>query len=310
MEGFIKYMRSEEAINLHSNKNANHLLSIIAFRASRKGNPVLGVKPGEALLGDYRNYNLTRQQYRTALNNLQDWGYINHRVTNKGTIAMLLNSAVYNINSEEGNHQITIKQPSSNHQTTIKQPSGNHQVTTIKKERIKESKKERKKAMDDFSFLNPTELLLQSKPLPFSPAINEKLTAFLSMNRIANINSLQTYEKLIADQIKTHGETHVLNVITQGTLANWKSLQVKYFKKENDNDVPMGYLPEFKTGYEKKLYLRKRLMAYAQYAKTIEGFNHEYNCRYSRTLTKDNTTEYIKIINELDELFPILKEHK
>ena len=164
--------------------------------------------------------------------------------------------------------------------------------------------------MEDISFLTPTELLLQSKPLPFSPAINEKLTAFLSMNRIANINSVQTYEKLIEEQIKTHGETHVLNIITQGTLANWKSLQVKYFKKENDNDVPMGYLPEFKTGYEKKLYLRKRLMAYGQYAKTIEGFNHEYNCRYSRTLTKDNTNEYIKIINELDELFPILKEHK
>lgn len=67
MEGFIKYMRSEEAINLHSNRNANHLLSIIAFRASRKGNPVLGVKPGEAFIGDYKKMGLTHREYRTTL---------------------------------------------------------------------------------------------------------------------------------------------------------------------------------------------------------------------------------------------------
>jgi len=100
MEGFIKYMRSDEAINLHSNKNANHLLNVIAFRASRNGNPVLGVKPGEAFIGDYIKMELTHKEYRTATSNLVKWGYITITTTNKGTIAKLCNSDVYNINSE------------------------------------------------------------------------------------------------------------------------------------------------------------------------------------------------------------------
>jgi len=219
MEGFIKYMRSEEAINLHSNKNANHLLSIIAFRASRKGNPVLGVNPGEALLGDYKNYNLTRQQYRTALKNLQDWGYINHRVTNKGTIVKLLNSAVYDINSNESNHQTTIKQPSSNHQTTIKQPSDNHQVTTIKKERIKESKKEIKKVKENFnifSFENLTDKHNQIKrdfqidsfpKLRRNKELNKSFLTWLiyrDANSIFEVEAhLKTFIKLVKDRFTT-----------------------------------------------------------------------------------------------------------
>ena len=139
MEGFIKYMRSEEAVNLHSNKNANHLLSIIAFRASRKGNPVLGVKPGEAFIGDYKKMELSHQEYRSAVANLVKWGYITTTTTNKGTIARLCNSDVYDINSDLFNKQTTSQQQTSNKQTT-----------TINNERKKEKKKEYKK--DIFCF--------------------------------------------------------------------------------------------------------------------------------------------------------------
>ena len=150
MKGFIKLYRSEQAINLQHNMCANHLLYVIALRASRSGNPVLGLKPGDAMLGDYNNYGMSRQQYRTALKNLESWGYIKLNLTNKGAIASICNSAVYDINSDEPNHQLTIKQPSTNHQLTIKQPSTNHQLTTNKNNKninndkneiIKESKK-------------------------------------------------------------------------------------------------------------------------------------------------------------------------
>ena len=133
MEGFIKYMRSEEAINLHSNKNANHLLSIIAFRASRKGNPVLGVKPGEAFIGDYKKMELSHQEYRSAVANLVKWGYITITTTNKGTIAKLCNSDVYDINSDLFNKQ-----------TTSQQQTNNKQTTTINNERKKEINKNTK----------------------------------------------------------------------------------------------------------------------------------------------------------------------
>ena len=147
MKGFIKLNRSDEAMNLQHNMCANHLFYIIALRAARKENKVLGLKPGDALLGDWQNYGMSRQQYRTALKNLTDWSYIKVRVTNKGTIATICNTDVYDLNFDEPNHPITIKQPSSNHPITIKQPSDNHQVTTnknnknIKNVRNKESKK-------------------------------------------------------------------------------------------------------------------------------------------------------------------------
>lgn len=133
MEGFIKYMRSEEAINLHSNRNANHLLSIIAFRASRKGNPVLGVKPGEAFIGDYKKMGLTHREYRTAITNLVKWGYVTTITTNKGTIAKLCNSDVYDINSDLFDKQ-----------TTIQRQTKDKQETTIKNERKKEINKNTK----------------------------------------------------------------------------------------------------------------------------------------------------------------------
>jgi hypothetical protein len=140
MEGFIKYMRSEEAINLHSNKNANHLLSIIAFRASRKGNPVLGVKPGEAFIGDYKKMGLTHREYRTAITNLVKWGYVTTITTNKGTIAKLCNSDVYDINSDLFDKQ-----------TTIQRQTKDKQETTINNERKKEIKNTKSDFLDNNS---------------------------------------------------------------------------------------------------------------------------------------------------------------
>ena len=107
-------MRSEEAINLHSNKNANHLLSIIAFRASRKGNPVLGVKPGEAFIGDYKKMGLTHREYRTAITNLVKWGYVTTITTNKGTIQDCTQELTrlglhYPQGNQQGNHCNAIK---------------------------------------------------------------------------------------------------------------------------------------------------------------------------------------------------------
>lgn len=142
MDGFIKYLRSEEAQHLHCNKNANHLLNIIAYRASRNGNPVKKVKPGEALIGDFKSIGLTRQEYRTAVDNLTKWGYITTKTTNAGTIARLCNSKVYDINSKAFNQE-------NNHQATIQQPSSNHPTTTIKNERIKERNKNKNKNIAD-----------------------------------------------------------------------------------------------------------------------------------------------------------------
>ena len=107
--GFVKYNRSEPSKALHSKPRENHVLNVIAYRISRTGNPVKGVKKGECIVSDFENFGLKRQPLRTAIANLQKWGYITTRATSKGTYARLCNSDTYDCNILEANQQINHK---------------------------------------------------------------------------------------------------------------------------------------------------------------------------------------------------------
>lgn len=113
MSGFIKYFRSDEAEFLLSYPAANHLLQVMAFRARRTDHPMNGLKAGQCLLGDHEAIGLTRQQYRSAMKRLEKLKLATFEGTNKGTIGMLINSNIYDINQDEpnqqGNHQATIE---------------------------------------------------------------------------------------------------------------------------------------------------------------------------------------------------------
>ena len=122
-ERFIKLMRNEETMELATNApNAFMLLLQIAWRAKRKiGFNTHGLTIGQAMIGDYESIGLTEQKYRTAKAQLQLWGFATFKGTNKGTIANLINSRVFDINEE--------------HKQRTRQRSGNDQITTIKKEK-------------------------------------------------------------------------------------------------------------------------------------------------------------------------------
>lgn len=132
-KGFIKLNRSQEAVNLFKKPMESHLLFVIAMRVSRQDNPVEGIKKGEARIGDFKNYGMTEQNYRTAKKNLCKWGYITCKGTRKGTIAKLCNSDTYDLNIDTPNGQ-------PNGQSNG-QPNG--QVTTNKNERIKNTTKQK-----------------------------------------------------------------------------------------------------------------------------------------------------------------------
>ena len=110
------------------------LFSLIAHRAKISNIPSpYGLEIGEALIGDYASCGLTRQKYRTALKNLKKWKFITTRITNKGTIAKIINSDIWDLNLNIINHQ-------PNQSLTINQPSTNQSLTTnkeYKNERIK-----------------------------------------------------------------------------------------------------------------------------------------------------------------------------
>lgn len=123
---FYKAIRSRDHEELLRRPNEYALLSLIAYRARRtNGFSVDNLRPGEALIGDYEACGLTRRKYRTALENLKKWGFLTIKPTNKGTIARLINSNIFDINPERCGHQ-------TDHRPTIDRPSTDHRPATNK----------------------------------------------------------------------------------------------------------------------------------------------------------------------------------
>ncbi len=146
--GFIKFNRNYDR-TIHSFPLAFNLLAVIAQRAKwRESFNNLKLEPGEALIGDYKNYGMTRQQYRTCLIFLKSTNQITTRTTNKGTIAKLVSSAIFDINLETSNH------PNS-------QPT--NQTATNEQPLTKKDKKEKKES-------NKKQV---SKPDPETPSLEE-----------------------------------------------------------------------------------------------------------------------------------------
>lgn len=127
-------MRGDAGIELiRRNPNAFALAYVIARRARyRDGFNADGLAPGEAMLGDYADLRMTRQQYRTALKQLCSSHFATIRPTTRGTVARLMDTRLFDVLNVAGN-------PRFNQRPTIEQPSNNHQATTNKKD-----KKERK----------------------------------------------------------------------------------------------------------------------------------------------------------------------
>jgi len=117
MTSFVKAMRSEQAAFLDHHPNANHLLNVIARRARRTKCELNQLEIGECFIS-FRSVGLSEQQYRTAKKQLEKWNLAEfkkgRKVTDKGTVALLLNSSIYDININEGNGRITEEQRKTN----------------------------------------------------------------------------------------------------------------------------------------------------------------------------------------------------
>lgn len=146
--GFIMFNRSPEADELLADPLAFVLLAQIARRArwritfSRDG-----LEIGEALIGDHKSLGMTRAEYRKRLDRLEEWGQIATRKTNKGTVAKLVSSLVFDINGETGiekNNQqerqrITGTSPANRQQITNGSPLTNKGIREEGKNGTKEN---------------------------------------------------------------------------------------------------------------------------------------------------------------------------
>jgi hypothetical protein len=149
-KGFIKLNRCEEIDELLAKEHdAFILLTIIAMRCKRTSCfSSQNLKPGEALIGDYENYGMTEQRYRTSKLKLEKWKFATFRSTNKGTIANLVDSTLWDVNLENDTNKITNKK-------TLDQRPANDQLTTNKKDKKERREKGVSKSVD-FSTPPPT----------------------------------------------------------------------------------------------------------------------------------------------------------
>jgi hypothetical protein len=135
MKAFMKLMRSEATESLMKKPAAFLLMSVIAYRVKRTDDfNIDGLKIGEAFIGDYRNFNLTEAAYRNAKEQLVKHGLISTRATNKGTVATILNSEIYDLNILPDNKQNDT--PTTGKQR-VSSEQDNGQTTTNKNKELK-----------------------------------------------------------------------------------------------------------------------------------------------------------------------------
>ena len=148
--GFFKAIRSSEALELISAcPFAFVLLYVIAWRARRtdKFNRY-NLAPGEALIGDHDECGMSEQEYKTAKKWLKKGGFATFRPTNKGTVATLSDTSVFDINIERVNGQ-TNRQPTDSQRTANEQPTTNKEREEGKEGEEAGSRAEARPALTD-----------------------------------------------------------------------------------------------------------------------------------------------------------------
>lgn len=158
--GFIMQSRGPEVDELMKDPNAFVLLTQIARRARRTNKfNRHNLEPGEALIGDHDSIGLSQANYRSAKRRLESYGLATFKPTNKGTIATLTDSTIYDINIDEGNdqnsNQIASKQQAPN-DPADKRPTTKNNVNNENKENNDKNEREGKRthAKDVFSSVN------------------------------------------------------------------------------------------------------------------------------------------------------------
>lgn len=101
MPFFTKMNHTQATLDLIKDKNAFGLLALIAVRARRRdgfefhNGAHVDLKIGQAYIGDYKSCGLSQKEYRNAKKRLVESKYITAQGTNKGTIATIINTDVF-----------------------------------------------------------------------------------------------------------------------------------------------------------------------------------------------------------------------
>lgn len=232
---FIKFIPSEESDFLRRNyPNAFLLLSLIAERARRISNQSDGLQIGDAMIGDHSSSGLSRQQHRTAIEKLVEFGHIEIvyngkkflkrekstiKITIIGTLVNLKHSRIWDINIYDTNHSI-------NQRATNEQPTSNHEQERIRKNKIEEE--EQKEHIVAFSFSS------DQKVLDFSTEAQEVLKKANSKNSL--VKKIDYREEVFLQEVEyekllnQHGQS--VTDLLLDKLNNYKLSSGKKYKSD------------------------------------------------------------------------------
>lgn len=105
--GWFKAVRSQDALELiKSDPFAFVLAYIIATRANwHDGFNHHNLSFGQAFIGDFESYGMSERNYRTAKQHLSKYGFATFKATNKGTIAKLIDTRLFDVVMLKGDGQ-------------------------------------------------------------------------------------------------------------------------------------------------------------------------------------------------------------
>jgi|GEM_PF-3542716 hypothetical protein len=255
--------------------NAMLLLMQIAIRARRTPNSPDGLEVGDAILGDHKKSGLTRQKYRTALEKLIEFNFIEIiyngkkflkrqkstiKITITGTLVNLKDSSVFDINPELDNQHV-------NQLATNEQPTSNHKQERQERQEVICIKETSKEKSQNFA------RCLSAASLPFSEEKQEEqevLEAYFEMKNII-ISSL-TIKKWLSNY-SSDKITHTINFMLE--------------KKELPNNPPGWIERALKGNWAQQAEFAK---INKEFALKFKNENNVSALYIYKTYCKDNNT--------------------
>ena len=142
MHNFKKLMDTPECDILFEHyPDAFILMTIIAKKARQNDSlALMGLSKGQTFIGDYKKFGLTESRYRKAKMQLAKFGLASFRPTNRGTIATINDTRIYDVNKEQDNEQIAVKQqPEIMPEQTIEPTPGTDSEDVVNDNKRKDS---------------------------------------------------------------------------------------------------------------------------------------------------------------------------
>ena len=177
------------------------------------------------MIGDHKSIGLSQRQYRTAKQNLEKWKISTFKTTNKGTVARIINSSIYDINLESSD-KLPDKRPTN-------------KPTTNKKVYKNVKNKTYAQSFNDFWNIYPKKIGKEKAFTAWKTHNCDSIVAIIIKSVKAHISSKQwkkdegefiPHPTTFINQHRWDDEVEMPKIITQSTMKSGSDIVEKWKK--------------------------------------------------------------------------------